>query len=94
MGLGIPPLILKIMIESKPLKSRIVVQRLAASLSRCQAVAHAPGLSQGAGRMADGRTFGRGHDTVGNPHRAQISQFELLQLEFLSSSFSGLLSYY
>ena len=24
--------------------------------------------------------FGRGDDTVGNPHRAQISQFELFEL--------------
>ena len=29
MGLGIPPLIIKIMLESNPLKSRFIVQRLA-----------------------------------------------------------------
>ena len=27
--------------------------------------------------------FGRGDDTVGNPHRAQISQFELFELTLL-----------
>ena len=27
--------------------------------------------------------FGRGDDTVGNPHRAQISQFELFELILL-----------
>ena len=27
--------------------------------------------------------FGRGDDTVGNPHRAQISQFELVELILL-----------
>ena len=30
-----------------------------------------------------GITFGRGDDTVGNPHRAQISQFELFELILL-----------
>ena len=30
------------------------------------------------------RRFGRGDDTVGNPHRAQISQFELFELILLS----------
>ena len=30
-----------------------------------------------------GTTFGRGDDTVGNPHRAQITQFELLKLILL-----------
>ena len=28
--------------------------------------------------------FGRGDDTVGNPHRAQISQFEPFELELLA----------
>ena len=28
-------------------------------------------------------TLGRGDDTVGNPHRAQISQFELFELILL-----------
>ena len=28
--------------------------------------------------------FGRGDDTVGDPHRAQISQFELFELSILS----------
>ena len=32
-------------------------------------------------------------DTVGNPRRAQISQFELVELEFINSSFSSLSSY-
>ena len=31
MGLGIPPLDIKILLESNPLKSRILVRRLAAS---------------------------------------------------------------
>ena len=35
---------------------------------------------------------GRGDDTVGNPQRAQISQFELFELKFLNSSFSSLCS--
>ena len=30
-------------------------------------------------------TFGRGDDTVGNPHRAQIVQFELSELILLST---------
>ena len=30
--------------------------------------------------------FGRGDDTVGNPHRAQISQFELFELILLLKS--------
>ena len=34
-----------------------------------------------------------GDDTVGNPHRAQISQFELFELKFLNSSFSSLSPY-
>ena len=29
--------------------------------------------------------FGRGDDTVGNPHRARISQFELFELILLST---------
>ena len=37
--------------------------------------------------------FGRGDDTVGNPHRAQISQFELLELKIINSSFSSLSSH-
>ena len=36
--------------------------------------------------------FGRGDDKVGNPHRAQISQLELCELEFLNSSCSSLSS--
>ena len=31
----------------------------------------------------DGEGFGRGDDTVGNPRRAQISQFELFELILL-----------
>ena len=34
-----------------------------------------------------------GKDTVGNPHRAQIPQFELFELKCLNSSFSSLSSY-
>ena len=34
-------------------------------------------------RGFDGRIFGRGDDTVGNPHRAQMSQFELFELVLL-----------
>ena len=37
-------------------------------------------------------TLGRGDDPVGNPHRAQISQFKLFELTFLNSSFSSLSS--
>ena len=29
-------------------------------------------------------SFGRGDDTIGNPHRAQMSQFELFELFLLS----------
>ena len=36
--------------------------------------------------------LGRGDDTVGNPHRAQIYQFELFELKFFNSSFSSLSS--
>ena len=39
------------------------------------------------GHIRDGREFGRGDDTVGNPHRAQISRFGLFELKFLNSSF-------
>ena len=38
-------------------------------------------------------TFGRGDDTVGNPHGAQVFQFEILELKFLNSSCSSLFSY-
>ena len=31
--------------------------------------------------------IGRGDDTVGNPHRAQISQFELFEVKFISRAF-------
>ena len=31
-------------------------------------------------RRRRGVMFGRGDDTVGNPHRAQITQFKLLEL--------------
>ena len=34
-------------------------------------------------RNRDSAIFGRGDDAVGNPHRAQISQFELLELILL-----------
>ena len=34
-----------------------------------------------------------GMDTVGNPHRTQIYQFELFELKFINSSFSSLSSY-
>ena len=34
-------------------------------------------------RGQTGPRFGRGEDTVGNPHRAQISQFELFRLILL-----------
>ena len=33
--------------------------------------------------------FGRGDDTVGNPHRAQIYQFELVELKLSNLSFFG-----
>ena len=33
--------------------------------------------------MSYGRSFGRGDATVGNPHRTQISQFELFELILL-----------
>ena len=45
-------------------------------------------------RRAAHLSFGRGDDTVGNLHRAQISQLELLELKFLNSSCSSLLSYW
>ena len=35
---------------------------------------------------------GRVDDTIGNPHRAQISQFELPELKFINSSCSSLSS--
>ena len=38
--------------------------------------------------------FGRGDDTVGDPHRAQICKFELFELKLLNSSCSSLSSYY
>ena len=31
-------------------------------------------------RIISNPYFGRGDDTVGNPHRAQVSQFELFEL--------------
>ena len=34
----------------------------------------------GGSRRSDAASLGRGDDTVGNPHRAQISQFELFLL--------------
>ena len=34
--------------------------------------------------------FGRGDDTFGKPHRAQVSQSELFDLKVLKSSFSSL----
>ena len=37
--------------------------------------------------------FGRVDDTVGNPHRAQISQFEFFELKFLNSNVSSLSSH-
>ena len=37
-------------------------------------------------------SIGRGDETVGSPHRAQIVQFELFELKFLNSSFSSLAS--
>ena len=37
--------------------------------------------------------IGRGIDTVGNPHRTQIYQFELFELKLLNSSFSSLSPY-
>ena len=36
---------------------------------------------------------GRGDDKVGNPHRAQICQFEFFELIFIDSSNSSLSSY-
>ena len=33
--------------------------------------------------------FGRGDDTVGNPHRPQIVEFELFELKRINSSFSS-----
>ena len=37
--------------------------------------------------------LGRGDDTVGSPHQAQMSQFELFELKFLNSSLSSCLYY-
>ena len=34
----------------------------------------------------------RGDDTVGNPNRAQVSQFELFELKFLNSAFRAQIS--
>ena len=42
------------------------------------------------GAPAAGAGLGGGDDTVGDPRRAQISQFELFELKFLDSSFSSL----
>ena len=39
-----------------------------------------------------GSGFRRGDDTVGDPHRTPISQFELFELKFVTSSFSSLSS--
>ena len=36
--------------------------------------------------------FGGGDDTVGNPHRAQVSPLELFELKLVDSSFSSLSS--
>ena len=49
-------------------------------------------LSDAAGRSILARNVGRSDDTVGNPHRAQVYQFELFELEFLTSNFSSLSS--
>ena len=42
----------------------------------------------GPGRLRrPGALVGRGDDPVGSPHRAQISRFELFELEFINSCF-------
>ena len=43
-------------------------------------------------RSLGASNVGRGDDTVGNPLRAQISQFELFELKFIDSSCSSLSS--
>ena len=43
--------------------------------------------------IATGAPVGRGDDKVGNPHRAQIYQFELFELKYFNSIFSSLSSY-
>ena len=48
--------------------------------------AAAVGTSTGS-RRSRSRTFGRGDDTVGNPHRAHISQFDLFELKSPNASF-------
>ena len=47
--------------------------------SRCGAACSRSELCRAATRLA----FGRGDDTVGNPHRAQICQFELFEFILL-----------
>ena len=39
------------------------------------------------------RNHRKGDDTVGNPPRAQIHQFELFELKFINLSFLSLSSY-
>ena len=47
--------------------------------------------SEGSARVREvrGLPVGRGDDTVGNPHGAQISQFELFKLKLFNASFSS-----
>ena len=56
---------------------------------------HRPGIScrvSWPSRMVS-TLIGRGDDTVGDPHRAQIYKFETFEFEFLNSSFASLSSY-
>ena len=56
MDMRIPPLIIKILLESSPLKSRILVWRLAVreQLHWCRAVARSGGAHRSWGRLAQG----------------------------------------
>ena len=113
MDLRISPLNIKIVLESNPLKSRILVRRLAVwesvgcemrtggscyrsvcwnirDRTSLRVASRLPLWSAVASRWLIGislvAVFGRGEDTVGNPHRAQICQFELFELLLLLKS--------
>ena len=69
-------------------RNRCGVERMAEGVSwtaSCRRGAHVQGTRS--------VIVGRGDDAVGNPHRAQISQFELFEIKFLNSSCSSLSSY-
>ena len=84
-----------ILLKQNPLKSRILVRRLAMG-SFCQLLLWFQDyalssyaltrdlLSVASRRCRRVRVVGRGDDTVGNPHWAQFSQFELFELILLS----------